>query len=80
MEREGGESMCPFGSRVELKHAKNMLFQDIELEQKYTCHNSYFRKGRNCCRHHRLELLFSLFSFHYDKIETTMACFRDKML
>lgn len=33
MEREGGESMCPFGSRVELKHAKNMLFQDIELEQ-----------------------------------------------
>lgn len=33
MEREGGESMCPFGSRAELKHAKNMLFQDIELEQ-----------------------------------------------
>lgn len=25
--------MCPFGSRVELKHAKCMLFQDIDLEQ-----------------------------------------------
>lgn len=34
---------------------------------KYTCHNSYFRKGRNCCRHHRLELPFSLFSSRYDK-------------